>query len=276
MRLYLFSPPPWFECEVIASNASGSVAVRSAPLYGPFVVVDGPPIVSPAPANLVAPTVSWNPLTRRLRCSPGEWTGVPQPSLTYQWLENTGSVPGATQPLYAPSPLSAASFECEVTAANAAGRASARSASLHGPFVVIELAPPLDEVALCRGSHGIELHEKDALARVLRDGLRCAAAPARLSSLRKTRILAIPFAELRAGTLTVKCLTAKTRHGRGSGVTAAHGWLKYPGGLVRGTLGAKLTRATMRHRHTLDIACRATFVPSRGKAVSVRSKLALH
>lgn len=108
------------KCTVTGSNGGGSAQADSNAITG---IVD-------VPTNTVAPSLSGTEASgSTLTCANGTWTG--SPSFTYQWIRNTNTtIVGETSQTYV---LQAAdegnTVKCTVTGTNAAGNASATSAS---------------------------------------------------------------------------------------------------------------------------------------------------
>jgi Carboxypeptidase regulatory-like domain len=96
-------------------------------------------MVPSAPVNTALPAISGTPTVgSQLSCSNGSWTGESQIKLSlgwplttpfsYQWLRSGTAITGSTSPAYVVQAADVGhSLECEVTAANEAGHASAKS-----------------------------------------------------------------------------------------------------------------------------------------------------
>ncbi|HEV7804879.1 MAG TPA: hypothetical protein VGO80_03615 [Solirubrobacteraceae bacterium] len=84
------------------------------------------------PANTAAPVMTGTPeVDQTLNCSSGSWSGIPAPSLAYEWMRDDAAIPGAVSPTYVLQ-LGDARHElgCRVTATNPAGSISAVSGTL--------------------------------------------------------------------------------------------------------------------------------------------------
>jgi len=118
-------------------------------------------MVPSAPFNTAGPGISGKPLVGSLlTCSSGSWTGEPELALvagwplvgtfSYQWLRDGTPIAGATSDAYIVQAADLGhSLICEVTAANVAGRVSARSAALSilKPVPVVKTATTKLKVA---------------------------------------------------------------------------------------------------------------------------------
>jgi hypothetical protein len=139
----------YYNGQLSLSSANPVAATAGATTAGINVAM-----VQSLPVNTAAPAVSGaSTVGSPLSCSTGSWTGEPELTLStgwpltspfgYQWLRNGVAVTGATSDTYV---LQAADvgqgFVCEVTATNAAGKASAKSASFTvvPPVPVIKIA----------------------------------------------------------------------------------------------------------------------------------------
>ncbi|HVP01036.1 MAG TPA: hypothetical protein VMT10_00595, partial [Solirubrobacteraceae bacterium] len=113
-------------CQVTATNAGGSAQATSAAVSVPQ-----------APANSVAPSVTGSPTSgSTLTCAPGTWTGVPAPTLTYQWLRDGNAITGQTTTTYViADPDAAHALSCQVTATNAGGSLQKTSNAVNVPAV---------------------------------------------------------------------------------------------------------------------------------------------
>jgi hypothetical protein len=109
-------------CEVTASNFKGSVTVPSPPFEVP----------AETPANVEPPNIFGTPSVGSiLSCEAGLWTGYPKPEFKYRWLRGEAAIEGATSSSYTVQAADRGqALTCEVTGANPAGVASARSASV--------------------------------------------------------------------------------------------------------------------------------------------------
>jgi hypothetical protein len=114
--------------QVTGTNTAGQTMAVSTPTA---VVTVAP---SP-PANRSRPVLSGQAITgQTLRASPGTWSGVPAPALSYQWLACNQAGSGCHAIAHATAPSHAvtradvgARLEALVTAANSSGRVSATS-----------------------------------------------------------------------------------------------------------------------------------------------------
>ncbi len=98
-------------------------------------VMVGVPASDVAPENISSPALVGTPAVgEALSCINGGWSGQPSPILSDVWLRNGVPIPGATASSYTVQAADAgAALECEVTAANGAGRRSATSNQLQVP-----------------------------------------------------------------------------------------------------------------------------------------------
>ena len=106
-------------CQVTATDDAGSASAISNGLSVPAV----------PPANTEAPIASGDiALGDSLSCSASSWTGVPTPTLAYQWLRDGLAISGATDDTYTVTTDDQGHLlSCEVTAANDAGTLSETS-----------------------------------------------------------------------------------------------------------------------------------------------------
>jgi hypothetical protein len=132
-------------CAVTATNSGGSATATSAgvAIAVPAVVVPPPAdLPAPAPAPVAAPANAGLPaitgsagLGQALTCSPGAWSGTVPQTDGYQWLRDGAAIKGATGGTYTVLAGDVGhSLACAVTAANAAGSATARSAPVAVPL----------------------------------------------------------------------------------------------------------------------------------------------
>lgn len=110
-------------CVVTATNGAGTqkVASNSVRIFGS------------EPADTSAPTISAEgaALGDSLTCSPGEWTGQPEPTYGYQWTRDGKKIELATSSTYVIGDEDVGQLlACEVTATNLEGDRSADSASI--------------------------------------------------------------------------------------------------------------------------------------------------
>ncbi len=121
-------------CEVTASNSEGSTTKASSnriTVAGAGPTELAPPEIFPGGEVQAGET---------LTCSAGEWSGHPTPTFEYQWLRHGGAIGSATGYSYTVVEGDRGeNLECEVTAKNSAGDASARSEAVH-----VEGSPPYD------------------------------------------------------------------------------------------------------------------------------------
>ena len=122
-------------CRVTAHNSAGT----APPALSASVMIPGI-----APEKTEAPTVKSSRIIEgetpkeELTCLAGEWTGQPQPLLTFQWLREGAPIESATEGMYIVGPLDRGHrISCEVIATNSAGQESATSETVH----VAGLAP---------------------------------------------------------------------------------------------------------------------------------------
>ena len=85
-----------------------------------------------APVSTLSPVISGTSTVGSvLTVSAGSWSGVPAPTLTYQWLRDAGVIAGQTAMTYTVvSGDVTKTITCRVTATNSAGSASANSNAL--------------------------------------------------------------------------------------------------------------------------------------------------
>ena len=108
-------------CKVSATNTEGMASATSS---------NSLKIPGLAPRDATAPTVSGSAVIgETLTCSPGEWSGAPTPTFTYEWLLE-GAAVGSGDSYVVLSEDAGRSLKCEVTAANSEGHASESSAAL--------------------------------------------------------------------------------------------------------------------------------------------------
>ncbi len=121
-------------CHVTGTNAGGSAEATSA-------AVTVPPV---APSATSDPRVSGTPeIGQTLTCTPGAFTGIPTPALTFAWRRDGTAIDGATARTYTVTGADPAhALACRVTATNAGGDAQATSLALSVPAVVIPSVAP--------------------------------------------------------------------------------------------------------------------------------------
>src|SRR5438034_9119139 len=112
-------------CVVTAIGGGGSTEAESS------TSLEIPGARSEGPTNTLPPEVSGTPAVgETLTCSPGAWTGNPQPTLTYRWVRDTGLPDETIIELATASTYRVVnedrgySLACKVTATNGAGSAS--------------------------------------------------------------------------------------------------------------------------------------------------------
>ena len=92
------------------------------------------PTADQPPSDLQPPTVSGNVAVGDvLECSNGSWAGIPAPSFAYSWLRNGHANVGAGNLYRVQQADEGSSLQCEVTAENGAGSASAFSSPVSVP-----------------------------------------------------------------------------------------------------------------------------------------------
>ena len=110
----------------MTNDATGVVSVEE------YVTVNPTP-----PVNTVAPTVTGTHTTgQTLTVVDGTWTGIPTPTLTYQWVRadddtgtNVANISGQTASTYVLAGGDTGKYvSCKVTATNVAGSANATAA----------------------------------------------------------------------------------------------------------------------------------------------------
>lgn len=114
-----------YRCKVSASNSQGDAVVYSEPV----TVLQTPTL----PENTVAPVASGEPYVgHTLSTTDGDWTGVPSPTITYQWQIFSGTwsnITDATSNTY--DSTTVGEHRCAVTASNIAGSATSYSNSIN-------------------------------------------------------------------------------------------------------------------------------------------------
>lgn len=172
-------------CRVDATNAGGTASATSDGVVTPAV----PP--NPTTATIVSGQAAPG---RTLTCTPGGWSGVPAPVLSYQWTRNGQPIAGATRPTYGVGHDDAGlELRCEVTGGNSGGR----TRSISAPVSVTPTTPLL---LTCR-------RKPIVLVDVARVGKRIRViGQAELSSVgRQVRILLV---DQKRRTRTVRVATA--------------------------------------------------------------------
>ncbi|HEY6890540.1 MAG TPA: hypothetical protein VI300_22240, partial [Solirubrobacter sp.] len=120
-------------CHVSGTNAGGSAEATSA-------AVTVPPV---APGATADPQVSGTPeVGQTLTCTPGTFTGIPAPALTFSWLRDGTAITGASAGTYTVTAADAAhALACRETATNVGGEAQATSPPVSVPAVVVLPVP---------------------------------------------------------------------------------------------------------------------------------------
>jgi len=112
-------------CEITATNLEGSASATSAPVEVPAL----------PPKLVLAPTISGSspgPGTT-LTCN-SQWSGEPEPTLSYVWLTDGGPIEGAISSTYVLTKFDEGHLlACEVIATNPAGQERAVSARVRVP-----------------------------------------------------------------------------------------------------------------------------------------------
>jgi len=124
---------------VVDADQAGSDTYAPAPTVTSTIT-----IAAAAPANSGLPVVSGSAqVDQTLSCSTGTWSGSVPQTYSYQWLRDSGAIPGATSSTYAvQSADQGHSIACTVTSTNGGGSASATS-----PGVPIPAALPPPTIA---------------------------------------------------------------------------------------------------------------------------------
>lgn len=106
---------------ITASNDLGSDTTEV------FATAVAPPDPSDPPILVTAPTITGSgEVGDTITCNSGVWAGLPEPSISFQWRRNGSPISGATSALYVPEDEdNGTSIDCQVTATNEAGAASA-------------------------------------------------------------------------------------------------------------------------------------------------------
>lgn len=114
------------DCRVTATNSEGSANVLATSV--------GP--IEAAPANLTLPVISGTlNVGDTLTVTDGTWSGVPTPTITYQWRVDGSDVMGATTNSYVLQAGDATFMvDCRVTATNTRGSDNVLAAAV-GPVV---------------------------------------------------------------------------------------------------------------------------------------------
>lgn len=112
-------------CRVTATNSFGSASAYSD---NTILVTDDeePGEENAAPTNVVAPTVTGTSVEGNvLTCALGTWTGIPEPTYTYQWRRDDIDIEGETDSTYTSLDTDVGSvISCRVTATNSEGSES--------------------------------------------------------------------------------------------------------------------------------------------------------
>jgi virginiamycin B lyase len=96
------------------------------------IAVDDVRVGASAPVNTSVPGISGTPASgQSLTCSPGTWSGLPEPTISFSWLRDGGPIPGATLATYQVVDADRGHLlVCEVTATNNGGTAAVRTAGV--------------------------------------------------------------------------------------------------------------------------------------------------
>jgi hypothetical protein len=113
-------------CRVTARNSVGTAEANSA---------NALEIPGDEPLNTALPEITGTPAVgETLSCAPGEWSGDPTPTYSYQWLLEGAEIPGATSETYTVALADRGlSLACEVTASNREGTRSTTSPRVRVP-----------------------------------------------------------------------------------------------------------------------------------------------
>jgi hypothetical protein len=264
-------------CQVTASNRAGQQAARSLGISVLATCCDGASGATP-PVNIKPPVVSGSPVPgSALSCSPGVWSGTPPPSLSYHWLRDGVAIAGETGPEYTVPKVEAPTrLACEVRASNAAGKASARSATV---TVAYGALAPAEAVALLCG-RSIELYSPEEIRSALAAGLACSRR-ARIAGVRKRGGFAFAFKALRAGTVSAAWYHVRPGAGRAGKAKVREalvlsGHARCRGGDV--VVTARLTRigrALLRRATRIKLMAKAIFTPAGGRPTTVIEEVVL-
>jgi hypothetical protein len=118
--------------EVLAGASANGIDAMMKPLPGQ------------APRNVSRPEIFGTArVGERLECSPGSWSGSPKPTFSFSWLRNGNTAVGAGSSYSVREADAGSTLECEVTAENSAGSASAFSGVLRVAPEAEASKPPL-------------------------------------------------------------------------------------------------------------------------------------
>lgn len=122
-------------CIVVATNRAGAATAVAAPVGAIEPAAE-------APINTLAPAITGTVTEgEELSCSPGTWTGYPEPTLTYQWRRDAAPIVGATSATYTlTSGEVGLAVTCAVVGTNASGSPTAIS-NVVGPVAAAAAAP---------------------------------------------------------------------------------------------------------------------------------------
>ena len=117
-------------CEVTAKNSVGQATAPSEQVVIPAKIPGGE-----APKNETPPRIWGTPgLGAQLSCTPGTWSGKPEPAFTYQWEREDHPISGATAATYkVVEEDQGRALRCAVTAVNAEGAMEAKSQPVNVP-----------------------------------------------------------------------------------------------------------------------------------------------
>ncbi len=133
---------------------------------------------STLPANTTLPVVSGTPaLGRVLLCVPGLWTGKPAPTFSYQWLRSGVPIAGANATSYTVQSADVGnSLSCQVTAKNAKGEKSARSAGVAIPAIAVISPPPAPKPLITITGSKVVVSGKSATVHIMCSDAACAGS----------------------------------------------------------------------------------------------------
>jgi trimeric autotransporter adhesin len=268
-----------------ATNAEGtSDPVGSAPTGA----VVGPPVITTPPAITGTPSVG-----QTLVCSPGIWSNSPT-GYQYAWLQDSVPIPGAASPSYTAGAADGGhDLTCQVTAANAAGSASASAdagtidagsggggsggggtpaGGGPGPTAGFPASPTLANSQGTSGSVQVVGPSPRAVAAALEAlGTPTAAGPPGRGSY------SVVFNAPSAGVLGIRWLALERGARRTKEVAIARGSRQFPAAR-RGRLTLRVGsagRQLLKRAKTLKVVEVATFTPSNGAAQAQQSLLTL-
>jgi len=161
-----------------SSPAEANTVLVTAPATTPNIDAAMQTFGTP-PVNTTAPVVSGTPTVgSTLLCAPGLWTGKPAPTFSYQWLRGGVPIAGANATGYTVQSADAAnSISCQVTAKNAKGEKSARSASVAIPAnLFIPPAPPAPEPVVAIMGSKVVVSGRSATVHIVCSDAACAGS----------------------------------------------------------------------------------------------------